>query len=719
MLENQEVAEDDAFLQEQLISVLRPKANKRFLGGYPGLYFYYKTQKEKPGFFNRFMYKKIGEDPVYRSDVKMEEVEELIHNRLENRGYFYSRVSNEVTLNEKRKESTATYTARLKAPYFMVGLKTDSMPEPLLSAIKGVMAESILKPGQRFDLARMKAERERIDAALKAKGYYNFNAGFLIFEADTNQYDDHRFDLFLGLKKDVPLKSIIPYRIDEVVVYPRIDLGTDSIAQDTVTIDGVHYIGGASFFRPDRLNEFITLRPGQRYDAKESKFTSRRLSTIGVYRFVNIQYHPIDGDTIGSLGRLRASIELSPLNKRAFRAEVQAVSKSNNFAGPAVTTTFTNRNLFKGGEILNLTTNLGYEFQLGGLENAAYNLTVGIGADLIFPRVLLPFKIKNDFFKYDVPKTKIGLSLDHSDRGGLYKLISATATFGYDWNAARFVTHQIDFISVNYNNLYQSSNIFEGILDDNPFLRQSFDQQFIAGLTYSFTYNELIDTKLKNAIYFNSAFDTAGNLIGLLSGSSTSDSSISILGLDFAQYVKLDLDFRLHHRMRNEQTIAFRLFGGYGLPFGNSAVMPFIKQYYSGGPYSVRAFGIRSIGPGSYDGGDSNDSGFFEQTGNIKLEANLEYRFPVFSYLKGAVFADAGNVWLSDENPDLPGGKIGSDFINQLGMGAGVGLRLDIQGFVIRFDFAAPFHSPIAAESEIYELQLDQTQINFAIGYPF
>ena len=613
----------------------------------------------------------MGEEPVYRSDVKNKEVEDLMLNRLENRGYFYSRVTSDVQVNEKRKESKVTYSVTLEKPYRMAGFTVDSIPQPLLQAILSEQEKSILKPGQRFDLARLKAERERIDAALKMKGYYNFNASFLIFEADTNRYEDRRFDLFLSLKKDVPHRAITPYEIEEIKVYPTVDNDTDSLERQTETLDGVQFIGGKTFFRSDRLAPFITLKPGQLYSAKTSKATARKLSTIGVYRFVNIQYEEMPGDSSSSLGQLKARIELSPLNKRALRVEIQAVSKSNNFAGPALAVTSSNRNLFRGGETLNLSSNVGYEFQVGGSSNLAYNFSLGVRGELVFPRLLLPFPSETDFFKYEIPKTKVTLAVEHSDRSGLYKLIGATAALGYDWNANRFITHHISLISVNYSNLYQTSSTFDTILDNNPFLKKSFDQQFIAGLNYSFTYNELIDARDKNAFFVNLNFETAGNAISLLAGPRSENNPTTVLGLEFAQFAKLDLDLRYHLRFGNGHTLASRIFAGYGLPYGNSEVMPFIKQFYSGGPYGLRAFAIRSIGPGTYDGSGLSDTGLFEQTGNIKLEANLEYRFPLFSFFKGAVFTDVGNVWLSEENDRSPGRSHRKGFPQHLRHGCG------------------------------------------------
>ncbi|PVW15577.1 hypothetical protein DDV96_04720 [Marixanthomonas spongiae] len=708
-------------LKTVLEKTLRPTPNKKFLGMYPGLYYYYKVQDSTPGFLNKWLYKQIGEEPVYQSDVEPYQVEEILLNRLENRGFFYSSASSKFNVDEKNKEASIDYTVTVPKPYTMASYQLDSVPQPLYTDLQTSVGETKLQPGMRFDLSNMKLERERIDSDLKQKGYYNFNPGFLIFEADTNQYDNKKFDLYLRLKKEVPTKAIIPYKISEVNIYPHKDVEVDSSEMDTVRYKDKNYIQKGTFFKPKYLDPFVTLEEGNYYDPKTSKNTARRLSTIGAYKFVNIQYKVKDSSATDSLGILETNIFLSPLNKRAIRAELQGVTKSNNFAGPHLALTFSNRNLFKGGETLNITANGGYEFQAGGStgNTGRSSIDLGLKTELIFPRVIFPIKINNDFFEYSIPKTKTSIGVNYLSRSKLYTLLSGTALFGYSWNANRYVTHDINPISINYTKLSNTTKEFDAILKDNPFLKRSFDQEFISGLTYSFTYNGMVDTQDTHQFYLNATLDVAGNSISLFGKENDETASKTFLGLEYAQYAKADIDGRYHYNFGKEQTIATRLFAGYGYAYGNSEVLPYIKQYFSGGPYSVRAFQIRSLGPGTYDGSDNPDS-YYDQTGNIRLEANIEYRFPLVSFLKGAVFADAGNIWTSKANEALGGqGKFTSNFINELGMGAGIGLRIDIQGFVLRFDLAAPFHDPALKEGERFDFKVDEPVFNFAIGYPF
>ncbi|SDB65922.1 Outer membrane protein assembly factor BamA [Flavobacteriaceae bacterium MAR_2010_188] len=725
------VVEDKDRLKSVLETTLRPEPNTSFLGMQPGLYYYYKNQKVKPGFINRWLYKQLGEEPVYQSDVEPYQVEELLLNRLENRGFFYSIASSKFTENDEKKTASVKYTVDVPDPYTLATYQLDTLSPPIYQEMQKLMANSQFFKGMRFDLNNFKIERERMDFELKKIGYYNFNSSFLIFESDTNQYDDKRYDLYLKLKKDVPKKSLRPYQITQINVYPDYDINMDSTKIAGVELNGKTYIQDIEpiYFKPKHLDPFITIEEGQYYDPLVSKNTARRLSTLGIYKYVNIQYKELDSLVNDSLGILHANIYLSPLNKRAFRAELQAVTKSNNFAGPAIALTYTNRNTFQGGENLSFSTKVGYEKQVGGGKNqlGKSSLELGFSTELVLPRMIFPVKIKGDFFDYSIPRTVTGFGVDYLNRTDLYQLLSGNAKFGYVWNANRYITHQYNPISVIYTKLSNTTEVFEKVLRENPFLALSFEQQFISGMTYSFIYNGLVDTEDTHNIFLNTTLDVAGNLIGLFGKEDVPGEPKSVFNQQYAQFAKADIDLRYHYRIDEKQTIATRLFAGYGLPYGNSEVMPYIKQYFSGGPYSVRAFRIRSLGPGTYSGEDILDEngervniGFFDQTGNIRLEANVEYRFPLFGYLKGAFFADAGNIWNSKGNPYFEGkDEFSSDFISELGMGAGFGIRFDLQGFVIRLDLAAPFHDPTQPKGERFNFDVASPVLNFAIGYPF
>ena len=718
-------------VEAELNTLIQPQPNTQILGIRPGLYYHYKAQREKPGFLNKWLNKTFGEEPVYFSDVNPLRVEELMLNRLDNRGFFNSRVSYEI--DSTKKFTAIRYDALLPKPYTLEKFELEGDSLPIYSEIQNILSNTKIKKGERFDLQLMKFERERIDLALKQKGYYNFNPDFLIFEADTNRYDDKKFDLFLRLKKDTPSKSVIPYAIDSITVYPNYAINKDSIQTAPVRLNGLHFVQEEVFFKPELLEPYILIKEGQLYNSQTARLTSNRLSALGSYKFVNIRFDERDSiNQDGGTGSLDADIFLSPLNRRALRAELQAVTKSNGFAGPGIAVTYSNRNLFKGGETLSITGDFSYEAQLSGGQNSGLSsIAGGLNANLTIPR-LVPFSPSR--FKYAVPKTKIALGVDFLNRTQLYTLNSLNTSFGYTWNANKFVYHELNPISVSYVNLANTTPEFEDILDNNPFLRQSFEQQFIAGLNYTFTYNELVDDDKNHPIFFSTNLDVAGNALSVFSGDKT-----TVFGLEYAQYAKIDADFRYYLKWGREQALVARVFAGWGIPYGNSTTLPFVKQFFSGGPYSVRAFQIRSLGPGTFASDVDSTTSFFDQSGNLRLEANLEYRFPIWSYLKGALFADAGNVWLTydpeisdDETAEgiafnerlRTEGKFSQDWTKELGIGVGFGLRVDIQSFVIRLDLASPLQVPSLPEGERVRTPFldggeDNLIFNFAIGYPF
>lgn len=722
-LESEESLKDYKEVKSELEGLVRPEPNTKILGMYFGLWAHYKGSKEKPGFINRFLKKKLGEEPVYFSKVDPGKTEELIINRLENKGFFYSTATSEVKRGEKF--ASVDYLVKLTRPYKLRNFIIDRDSLEIDKEIKILMEDTELKEGVRFDLSLLKNERERLDEELKSLGYYNFNANYLIFEADTNISEKREFDLFLRFKSNTPSNGIIPYVVNNIRIFPNYSVMEEEEKIDTVTIDGKEFIQGVEVFKPKLLEEYVLLEKGALYSPQKSRLTSNRLSSIGNYRFVNLRYDELE-DSV-TKGNLDANIYLSPLNKRSIRLELQGVSKSNNFAGPALNVIYRNRNLFHGGETLNLTGKFAYENQIAGGQLSGLNsIELGLKADLIFPRVVFFIPIK-ERFSYSVPKTKMSLGTEYQSRGGLYRLNTFSANYGYYWNANRFVYHEINPISLNLVNLTRTSPEFEQILDNNPFLRRSFEQQFIAGINYTFNYNKLSDRFRTHGIFFGAGIDLAGNGFNLANKVLGTEQG-TFLGLNYAQYARGDLDLRYYWRPNEKHTVATRIFGGLGLPYGNSESLPFVKQFFAGGPNSIRAFRIRGLGPGTYRPEEVGIGSFFDQAGDVRLEGNIEYRFPLISILKGALFVDAGNVWLVNENEALPGGRFTSNWWNEMAVGAGFGARIDIEFFVIRFDLATPLRVPYLPENErwgnIFDFKSrtwrrENLIFNFAIGYPF
>lgn len=714
-------------MQAELENLIKPEPNGKILGVRFGLWAHYKGSKEKAGFMSRFFNRKFGEKPVYLSNVQPERTTEILLNRLENKGYFFGESSYEI--EDKEKVARINYLIRIGDPYRLESFQLLGDSLEIIQEIKNSLDKTALIEGALLDLDALKKERERIDLDLKSKGYYNFNSDLLLFEADTNHYEDRRFDLYLRLKSNTPVISMYPYTITDIKVFPNYAINQDMANPDTVRIDGIDIIQDDEIFKPYLLEKYILFKEGNKFDSEVSRLTSNRLSSIGNFRYVNISFDMEDSiRSEDGTYPLKAKILLSPLSKRGLRAEIQGVTKSNSFVGPALVLNYTNRNIFRGGEVLNLTANFGYEQQiLAGDREALQSIEIGLQSSLVFPRVLFPIPVMNSF-KFSIPKTRITAGIEYQNRTDLYLLNSYNTTFGYFWNINKYSYHEFNPISLSVVNLRNTTLKFDEILESNPFLRRSFEQQFISGMTYTFNYNQLVDQDRRNAIFFATTIDLAGNLFKGINTVFNSENPGFVFGLEYAQYFKTDIDFRFYHKFTQESMLVTRLYGGLGVPIGNSVSLPFVKQFFAGGPRSVRAFRIRSLGPGTFIPDNISSGGFFDQAGDIRLEGNMEFRFPFNKYLKGAFFVDAGNVWLYNENEALPGGKFSNKWLEELGVGAGFGLRVDIQMFVLRFDLALPVRKPWLPEDERWldsflfgdrDWRRENMILNFAIGYPF
>ena len=442
---------------------------------------------------------------------------------------------------------------------------------------------------------------------------------------------------------------------------------------------------------------------------------------------VSIRYERTDTNDRDSIGELAARVLLTPAKKQSVRLEFQTVTKSNSFAGPGLIGSYQNKNLFKGGERLDISGNISYETQIAG--GSAQNLSsfeFKLLNSISFPRLIAPFKI-NPQRGYLIPNTKFSLNYTLQQRARYYNLNSVLFSYGYNYKSNRFTYWEVNPISINYTIVNKQTAQFREILDDNPFLARSFEDQFIVGGTGSFQYSELGEKGKKNRFYFNFGLDIAGNILG--AAQDLADAPNQLLGLQYARYEKADVDFRHYLKLWRQSQLVSRVFAGAGFPYGESQSLPFVKQYFSGGPNSIRAFRVRSVGPGSYNPPDTSGTlSFFDQSGDIKLEANVELRHPIYSLLKGAVFVDAGNIWLWNENPAIPGGKFSGSWNQEIGLGVGYGIRLDIQFLIIRLDASIPLRFPYEEGRSHWQQDYafgqkswrkDNLIWNFAIGYPF
>jgi outer membrane protein insertion porin family len=708
--------------------IVRPIPNSSFLGIRSSLWWYYKTEKYEKGFYH-WLHKKLGDEPVYVSMANPEMVSKAIETRLFNMGHFnaycaYKWIDDSLS-------ASIEYTITVDQPYTIKMVEFPISSDTLSRVIRSLQAGTLLKEGQQYSLDVLKEERSRIDMALKDRGFYYFNQEYLLYKAIPAK-GSHDMYISMEVKRETPLVARQIYNVELVNLYADYSFGTTTAAGMRV-IDSVQFYMNRDYIRPAPVLESVFLKSGKTYSRKDHNLTLNRLSNLGVYKFVAVNIEKTDSNPAST--KLNANILLTPLPKKSLSPEIQLVSKSNNFFGPNLSVSHRNRNVFRGAELLVVNFRTAFETQFNGPYAGQYTYEINPNIELYIPRFILPFKVPtNSLF---VPRTKFTLDFSYISRVRYYNINSIKYTFGYKWKQNLAIDHDLSLLSVNYFDISNQSSEFLALLNENPTLALRYEKQFILGITYSFYYNQQVYAKIRNPFYVNMNMDVAGNI---LSGISTirgekpnADNPVEVFGVKYSQYIMADLDLRRFHKLgRNNKTnIATRLFGGWGYPYGNASTMPYIKQYFSGGAYSLRGFPVYSVGPGTYRPPDSLQSLYFvQQGGEIKLEGNIEYRYTLVGIVKGAFFADAGNTWLNHPNSDIPGGAFKMDaFVKELAVDIGTGLRLDIDFFVLRLDLGIPIRKPWYPQGERWVFdefnfgnktwRRNNLILNLAFGYPF
>ncbi|MCH8546124.1 MAG: BamA/TamA family outer membrane protein [Cryomorphaceae bacterium] len=706
-------------IHRALEEALSPDPNGTFLGMRPGLWARLRTEQDKGKWITRYINKRFGERPVYVENISIERIKSILANRLENNGLFFYDIKTEWKKSGK-KTKTLIISIHTSEPYRLNNYELDTIIQEngLQKAITACMQNTQLHEGSIFSLESLRKERNRLQDELREKGFYFINADHFVFEMDTVNTPGRTFNLYLQTRENMQARARVAYSINQVFVFTNYSDTTGG--QEVVYRDLI--FDRDNFFKPKHLRPMILLEPDSTFRLALQRRTARYLNSLRNYNHASMRFQVTEEDS----SRLDMRILLTPANRRSFRAEVQALTRSNNFAGPALKLTYSNRNIFKGGETFRLSSNVSFETQLGDGFDGAYSYEVGLNGELDIPRLVFANPNRN-FTTYGLPRTKINSGVNFLRRAGFYTLNTFSVRYGYIWQTSERVNHRFDALDIMFTNLLNTTDVFEEILDNNPFLRRSFERQFIPAIGYAYTYSEFQEGSKAFRWYANLHGETSGNILGTTS--TLIGAEPQIFGLPFAQYLKGEIDGRMNARLAKDRYLVTRIFTGMGYSYGNSASLPFIKQYFSGGPNSIRAFRIRSLGPGGYINPDPRRAGaFFDQSGDIMLEANLEYRFPIASIVKGAWFLDAGNVWLLRDNPALPNGAFSSEFYNQLAIGGGFGVRFDINFFVIRFDFATPIRLH-ASEDDVWAIRQfnplerswyrDGLMVNFALGYPF
>ncbi|MEN2415314.1 translocation and assembly module lipoprotein TamL [Flavobacterium mesophilum] len=716
---------DRKALENELEGLLRPKPNKQFLGLRPKLWIYnIAGQPKKDKGFRYWLRTKVGEEPVLFSKVDLDYNASVLRNFTENKGYFKTRVSADSTVRNRR--ATAEYIVVPKKQYI---IKSVTFPDDSLAMSRIIgrsSRRSLLKVGNPYDLDVIKAERERIDARLKEKGYYYFNPDYILAKVDSSK-GDHEVKIRLVIKDDAPPKALTAYKIDKIFVYPNFSISKDSVKykpEDIVQYKDFTILDTADTFKPRVFDRTIYFKKGDLYNRKDHNLTLNRFVNLGTFSFVKNEFRTSDSIK----NALDSYYYLTLLPKKFIRVEVLGKTNSASYTGTELNVNWNNRNLFRGAELLTVSVFGGADFQLAGVNKGKNIYKLGTETSLTWPRFITPFHIEGSS-EY-VPRTKATLRYEFQNRTQLYALNSFKTSFGYLWKENVRKEHQLNVFDITYVSPNHVTQEYRDDILEDPSLGKIIEKQLIFGPTYNYTYTNTMQKRKKNTFYFNGELDLAGNVTGLITGANVKkNDTIKIFDVPFSQYAKIRGDFRHYLKLGKESELASRIIVGAGIPYGNSSVLPTSKQFVVGGTNSIRAFRARSIGPGSYYNAPTTNDYLPDQSGDLKLEFSTEYRAKLFSIVRGAAFIDAGNIWLMNADPNKPGAEFSKDFMKEIAVGAGVGLRFDVSFFILRTDLAFPLRKPYLPEGERWVIKdidfgngpwrKENLILNIAIGYPF
>ncbi|WP_409417286.1 BamA/TamA family outer membrane protein [Flavobacterium sp. PS2] len=712
-------------LQTELEGLLRPLPNKQFLGLRPKLWIYNVAGEPKKKKGTRYWLRnKVGEAPVLYSKVDLDYNSAVLRNFIENKGFFKVRVSADSTAKNKR--ATAEYTVFPKRQYKIKSVTFPDDSSAIAKEIGKTSRRSLLKVGKPYDLDVIKSERERIDSRLKEKGYYYFNPDYILAQVDSTK-GDYEVNIKLKIKGETPAKAKIAYKINDIVVYPNFSILKDSVAykkEDILKYKDFTIIDSTNTFRPRVFDRALYFKKGDFYNRSDHNLSLNRFVNLGTFNFVKNEFK--ESDSIKNA--LDAYYYLTLLPKKFIRVEVLGKTNSASYTGSEINVNWNNRNLLRGAELFTVSIFGGADFQISGQNKGNNIYKVGGEASLTWPRLITPFNFQGS--SEFVPKTKATLGYEYQNRINLYALNSFRGSFGYLWKENIRKEHQLDIIEVNYVSPNHVTPYYLQQVAEDESLSKVLEKQLIFGPTYSYTYTNTMRKRKKNTFYFNGEIDLAGNITGLVTGANVKkNDTIKIFDVPFSQYVKVRADFRHYLKLGKESQLASRIIVGAGLPYGNSSSLPSIKQFVVGGTNSIRAFRARSIGPGSFKSPDTTSTFLPDQSGDLKLEFSTEYRAKLFSIVRGAIFLDAGNVWLVNNDPNKPGAKISKNFMKELAIGAGAGLRFDLSFLILRTDIAFPLRIPYLPEGQRWVIddinfgsgswRKDNLILNIAIGYPF
>lgn len=684
------------------------------------------------------MLRKLGDAPVIYKEEETARTAEEMTKAVQNMGYLGATV--EPLRYVKKKKLKLIYRVHTGNPYIVRSIHYDIPDTAVWNYMQQDSVSTLLNEGMVMDVNRLDAERLRITNILLENGYYKFNKDYFYYSADTVK-NTYQVDLTLHLSLYRPRAgqrevSHPQYRVDKVSFVTDYDVMKSSSINGIEVNDSLHYKGFPIYFkdklylRPQVLENNLRIVPGSLYNEQQVQRTYSNFGRLQALKYTNIRFLENHKDST----LLNAYVMLTKSKHQSVSFELEGTNSAGDL-GAAAALSFQHRNLFRGSEGLTLRLRGAYEAispLSSGYSQENYT-ELGAEVSLNFPRFMFPF-LSNDYKRKIRATTEFGLQYNYQMRPEFTRIV-ASGSWSYRWGVQhQRAQHRIDLLDINY--LYMpwiDPSFKEKYLEqeENYILAYNYEDRFIVRTGYTYTYNSAGQALTNNTLIGNSYsirvnVESAGNILyGLakLTGMKKNEAGeYTLLNIPFAQYVKGDFDYAKNIVIDNRNSLAFHVGGGIAVPYGNASVVPFEKRYFSGGANSVRGWSVRELGPGSYQGDKNN---FLNQSGDIKLDASVEYRTRLFWKFRGAVFVDAGNIWTLRDYESQPGGQFKFNrFYKQIAVAYGIGLRLDLDFFVLRFD------GGMKAINPVYESGRDRYPIihpdfgrdfafHFAVGYPF
>ncbi|RUT77820.1 BamA/TamA family outer membrane protein [Ancylomarina longa] len=747
--------DDKSINTGELKKNIKQKPNLKILGVWRfhlGLY-NLSGRNENKG-FNKWL-RRIGEEPVVYEEFQAKRSLKQIEIYLRKKGYYNSVVRDSVLYKHKKAKIYYYVTANQPYRYRNIYHKVDELPYHFLSESqnkqelsdtsnlrKYVAADSLssnIKSGLKVDSDILNEERIRISKLLKNQAYFNFSREYIHFMMDSTN-KDHQMDVFVGMKKPALSKATLKYRINKLEIFTEYDSKL-VLMNDLVylsELDTMEYENAEFVFRkrmkikPDVILSSILIKKGDLYNLNTVEQTYSRLQSLNQYKFVNVKFEEVHNTKSDSIGLLDCIIQLTPFNRQSYSVELEGTNSSGNI-GFAGNFNYQHKNIFGGAEIFDVQLSNARETVKSSQQTDFNSSEYGIETKMSIPKFLLPFFNAEKFRKSYNPKTSFSLSYNYQQRPDYTRTI-ADASFGYFWKSSKYLRHTFNLVELNFVDVKNLSDNFLGSIN-NLYIQNSFADHVIATSRYSLTYNDQNINLPGNYNYLRFNLEVAGNTLGAIDkvfgNSKTIDyddngniegSYYDFFGIRYAQYIKSDIEYRFNHRINKANTMVYRLFFGLGYPYGNLKVLPFEKSYFSGGANGLRAWQVRSLGPGSYV---SEDAIYPNNTADLKLEANMEYRFKLVWVLEGALFLDAGNIWAISKKDDRKGADFQLNrFYKEIALGTGFGTRIDLKFILFRIDLGLKLRDPSLEESKRWIIahrpfRMNQLTFNIGIGYPF